>query len=84
MFLFFKWPNPISFFVYFRSFHSAKTNTSQTQYFLFFSHCKDKYSTNWTIHDKSVNDVLGTGTQGVRIDGVDETTELWLHPSFSV
>ena len=41
--------------------------------FLFFSH--GKYSTN-TINDKSVNSVLGTRTQGGKIVGADESTEL--------
>ena len=44
--------------------------------FLFFLH--DKYSTN-TINDKSVDGVLGTQTQGDRMVGTDESTELW-HP----
>ena len=44
----------------------------------FFSH--DKYSTNLTINDKSVDGVLGTQTRGGRMVGTDESTELWLHP----
>ena len=45
--------------------------------FSFFSH--DKYSTN-TINDKSVEGVLGAQTQGGRMVGADESTELWRHP----
>ena len=51
-------------------------------YFLFFSH--DKYSTN-TINDKSIDGVLGTRTQGSRMVGAVESTELWRQPnSFSL
>ena len=42
-------------------------------YFLFFSH--DKYSTN-TINDKSVDGVLGSRTQGGRMVGTDESTDM--------
>ena len=45
--------------------------------FSFFSH--DKYSTNLTINDKSIDSVLGTRTQGGRMVGTDESTELWRH-----
>ena len=44
--------------------------------FSFFSH--DKYSTN-TINDKSIDGVLGTQTQGGRMVGANESTELWRH-----
>ena len=44
----------------------------------FFSH--DKYSTNLTINDKSIDGVLGTRTLGGRMLGADESTELWRHP----
>ena len=44
----------------------------------FFSH--DKYSTNLTINDKSVDGMLGTRTLGGRMVGADESTELWRHP----
>ena len=50
-------------------------------YFLFFSH--DKYSTN-TINDKSIDGVIGTRTQGGRMVGIDESIELWRHPSFII
>ena len=40
----------------------------------------DKYSTNLTINDKSVDGVLGTQTRGGRMVGADEFTELWRHP----
>ena len=48
--------------------------------FVLFSHCKDKYSTNLTINDKSIDGVLGSRTQGGRMEGTDESTELWWHP----
>ena len=46
----------------------------------FFSH--DKYSTNLTINDKSIDGVLGTRTRGGRMVGADESTELWRHPNY--
>ena len=46
--------------------------------FLFFSH--DKYSTNLTIKNKSIDGVLGTQTLSGRMVGTDESTELWWHP----
>ena len=46
--------------------------------FLFFSH--DKYSTKFTVRDKSVDGVNGTQTQGGRMVGTDESTEPWWHP----
>ena len=42
--------------------------------FSFFSH--DKYSTNLTMNDKIVDDVLGTRTQGGKMVAADESTEL--------
>ena len=45
----------------------------------------DKCSTNLTLNDKSVDGVLGTQTQGGRMVGEDESTELWgtpIHESF--
>ena len=50
--------------------------------FSFFSHSNsnNKY-TIWTIQiEKSVDGVLGTQTQGGRIDGADKSTELWQNP----
>ena len=47
--------------------------------FLFFSQCKDKYSTNFTINDKSIDGVLGSRTRGSMMEGADESTELWRH-----
>ena len=44
----------------------------------FFSH--DKYSTNLTINDKSIDGVLGTWTWGGRMLGANESSELWWHP----
>ena len=37
----------------------------------------DKYSTNLTINEKSVDGMLGSQTWGGRMEGVDESTELW-------
>ena len=48
--------------------------------FSFFSQYKDKYSTNLTKDDKSIDGVLGSQTWGGRMDGADESTELWRHP----
>ena len=63
--VFFKWAKPGLFLVYFRS----------------FSQHKDKYSTNFTINDKSIDGVLGSRTRGGMMEGADESTELWRHPS---
>ena len=49
-------------------------------YFRSFSQQKDKYSTNFTINDKSIDGVLGSRTQGGMMEGADESTELWRHP----
>ena len=43
--------------------------------FSFFSH--DKYSTNLTINDESIDGVLGTQ----RTVGADKSTELWRYPT---
>ena len=52
--------------------------------FLFISFfSRDKYGTNLTINDKSVDGVLGTRTWGGRMVGTDESTELWQHPQKS-
>ena len=48
--------------------------------FLLYSQCKDKYSTNFTINDKSIDGVLGSQTLGGMMEGADESTELWRHP----
>ena len=40
-----------------------------------------------TVHNltiKSVDGVLGTRTQGGRMVGVDESTELWRHPGIKL
>ena len=42
--------------------------------FSFFSQYKDKYSTNLTINDKSVDCVLGSGTWDGRMQGTIEST----------
>ena len=57
-------PNPASFWFIFCS----------------FSQHKDKYRTNFTINDKSIDGVLGSRTQGGMMEGADESTELWRHP----
>ena len=50
--------------------------------FSFFSH--DKYSTNLTINDKSVDGMLGSWTWGGRMEGADKSTELWWHPNLKM
>ena len=50
--------------------------------FSFFSQRKDKYSTNFTINDKSIDGVLGSQTWGGMMEGADESTVLWRHPNF--
>ena len=49
-------------------------------FFHSFSQHKDKYSTNFTINDKSIDGVLGSRTRGGMMEGADESTELWQHP----
>ena len=49
-------------------------------YFRSFSQHNDKYSTNYTINDKSIDGVLGSRTRGGMMEGADESTELWRHP----
>ena len=49
--------------------------------FCSFSHCMDKYSTNLTNNDKSIDGMLGSRTRGGRMEGADESTELWWHPT---
>ena len=44
--------------------------------FSLFTQCKEKYSINLTMIDKSVNGVLGTWTWGGRIEGPDESADL--------
>ena len=60
---FFKWAEPGLFLVYFCS----------------FSQRKDKYCTNFTLNDKSIDGLLGSRTQGSMMEGADESTELWWH-----
>ena len=45
--------------------------------FSFFSHIA---WTNLTINVKSVDGMLGSRTRGGRMEGADESTELWRHP----
>ena len=44
--------------------------------FVLFSHRTDKYSTNLTIIEKSIDGMLGRRTRGSSMDGADESTEL--------
>ena len=48
--------------------------------FVLFSHGMDKYSTNLTINEKSVDGMHESQTQGGRMEGADKPTELWRHP----
>ena len=57
-------PNPASLLFIFTYFHNAKTNIG----------------TNLTINDKSRDGVVETRTRGGRMEGTDESTELWRHP----
>ena len=50
--------------------------------FSFFSQCKDKNSTNFTMNDKSIDGKLGSRTQGCMMEDADESTELWRHPNY--
>ena len=52
--------------------------------FILFSHRMDKYGTNLTIIDKSIDGVLGSRTQVGRMEGTDESTELWRHPTLII
>ena len=67
-FNFFKWAKPALFLFI----------------FVLFSDRMDKYSTNLTINEKSVDGMLGTRTQGSRMEGADESTELWRHPIYFI
>ena len=49
-------------------------------FFVLFSHCKYKYSTNWTLNYKSIDGVLRSKTRCSRMEGADKSTELWWHP----
>ena len=40
--------------------------------------------TNLTFIDKSIDGVLGTRTRGGRMEGADESTELWRHPRIAI
>ena len=39
----------------------------------------DRYSTNLTIYEKSVDGMLGSQTQGGRVEGADVSIKLWQH-----
>ena len=43
--------------------------------FILLSHRKDKYSTNLTIIEKSIDGMHGSQTQGGMMEGADESTE---------
>ena len=49
--------------------------------FVLFSHHMEKYSTNLTINEKSVDGMLGSRTRGGSLEGADESTELRRHPN---
>ena len=49
---------------------------------LFLSH--DKYSTNLTINEKSVDGVLETRTRSDRIVWADKATDLWRHQKWVI
>ena len=40
-------------------------------------------STNFIIDDKSIDGILGSQTRGGMMEGADESTELWRHPTKS-
>ena len=42
--------------------------------------CKVKYNTNLTLIDQSIDVVHGIRSQGSRMEGADESTELRRHP----
>ena len=48
-------------------------------YFCSFSQHKDKYSTNFTINDKSIDGVLGSRTRGGMMEGTDESTDAFTY-----
>ena len=62
----------------FISFFENGPNPASFCLFPFFS--QDKYSTNLTLNDKSINGVPRTRTWGGRMVDADETTELLRHP----
>ena len=49
-------------------------------YCLFSFLSRDKYSTNLTRNDESLDGILGTQTRGGSMVGANETTELLRHP----
>ena len=55
-----------------------KNGPNPASFCLFSSFSQHKYNTNFTI--KSVDGVLGICTQGGRMVGAEESTELWRHP----
>ena len=57
---------------------SNEPNPASFCLFSFFSH--DKYSTNLTLSDTSIDEVLGTRTRDGRMVGSEESIELWRHP----
>ena len=44
--------------------------------------CKVKYNTNLTLIDQSIDVVHGIRSQGSRMEGADESTELRRHPTY--
>ena len=66
-------------FPMFSFFSKNGPNPASFSLFSLFSHYK--YSTN-TVNEKSIDDVLGSWTQGGRMVGTDKSIELWQHPIF--
>ena len=81
----------ISFFKFSETFYKpntykkwARTENKQKRgrfcLFSFFSQCKDKHSTNLPLNDKIIDGGLGTRTGGGRMEGADESTDIWRPP----
>ena len=55
-------------------------NRSLFLYFCSFLTMQDRYSTHLTVNDKSIDGMLGSQTRGSRMEGSDESNEIWRHP----
>ena len=55
-------------------------NRSLFLYFCSFLTMQDRYSTHLTVNDKSIDGMLGSQTRGSRMEGADESNEIWRHP----
>ena len=49
--------------------------------FVYFRSFRIILRSNLTINDKCIDGVLGSRTEGGRIEDADESTELWRHPN---